>query len=127
MNKFEVIVGNIGSVYGGNNYMQAMAKFSMYVKQSKDGYGRGGNEPVTLMRNGEIRCEYLPPVRCDQCNMVAINGVACHETGCINTNSRYDASEDRWIKQRKCFECGCTVDADDWCCSAEEESQSDSE
>lgn len=47
-----------------------------------------------------------------------INGVFCHETGCPNSHSRYDRESDTWIKQRKCFECGCTVDADDLCCNA---------
>lgn len=56
-------------------------------------------------------------IRCDQCEALMINGVFCHETGCPNTHSRYDAESDMWVKQRKCFECGCTVDADDPCCS----------
>lgn len=47
-----------------------------------------------------------------------IQGVFCHETGCPNSKSRWDPEEGRWVKQRKCFECGCTVDADDPCCSA---------
>ena len=33
-------------------------------------------------------------------------------------SARWDAESGEWIKQRKCFECGCTVDADDPCCSA---------
>lgn len=53
-------------------------------------------------------------ITCSQCVAAMINGVFCHEHGCPNTNSRYDDGE--WIKQRKCFECGCTVDADDDCC-----------
>ena len=54
-------------------------------------------------------------MRCDQCEALMINGVFCHETGCPNTNSRFD--DGVWIKQRECFDCGCTVDADDPCCS----------
>jgi len=57
-------------------------------------------------------------VSCDSCEMLSINGVACHETGCANTHSRWDAESQDWIKQRKCLECGCTVDADDPCCNA---------
>jgi hypothetical protein len=60
-------------------------------------------------------------VYCDQCQMLAINGVACHETGCPNMGARWDRENDCWIVQRECFECGCTVDADDPCCSAVEE------
>lgn len=55
--------------------------------------------------------------RCNQCEALMINGVFCHETGCPNTHSRYDAESGEWIKQRKCFDCGCTIDADDPCCS----------
>jgi hypothetical protein len=58
--------------------------------------------------------------RCNQCEASMINGVFCHESGCPNTRSRYDAESGEWIKQRKCFDCGCTVDADDPCCSDEQ-------
>lgn len=59
MHKFQVIVGNIGTVYSGNNYMQAECKFSRYVKLSKANVGRAAGEPVTLMHNGEPRREYI--------------------------------------------------------------------
>jgi len=55
---FEVIVGNIGTVYRGSNFMQASCKFAEYVKQSKTGYGRARGEDVTLMHNGEPRKEH---------------------------------------------------------------------
>ena len=58
MNKFQVVVGNIGTVYDGNNYMQAQARYAAYVKASKSPHGRAAGEPVTLMHNGDIRCEY---------------------------------------------------------------------
>jgi hypothetical protein len=58
-------------------------------------------------------------VRCDQCEMLSINGTATHETGCPNQNSRWDADRQDWVKQRRCAECGFDVDADDPCCSAE--------
>jgi hypothetical protein len=63
--------------------------------------------------------DYPQPIRCDQCEMLSINGIACHETGCPNMGARWDKESDTWIKQRKCFDCGCTVDADDTCCSGE--------
>jgi len=68
-----------------------------------------------LFKNG--RKPKRVSVHCDQCSMLSINGVACHETGCPNQNSRWDAESESWIKQRKCFECGCTVDADSPCCN----------
>lgn len=58
-------------------------------------------------------------VKCDQCEMLSINGTATHETGCPNQNSRWDADRQDWVKQRRCGECGMDVDADDPCCSAE--------
>ena len=58
-------------------------------------------------------------MRCNSCEALMINGHFCHETGCPNANARYDADSGDWIKQRKCFDCGCTVDADDPCCSEE--------
>jgi len=58
MSKFEVIVGNIGTVYSGNNFMQAQTRYSSYVKDSRANRGRAAGEAVTLIHNGEIRCEY---------------------------------------------------------------------
>jgi len=57
---------------------------------------------------------------CDQCEAAIINGVFCHETGCPNTHSRYDKESGEWIKTRKCFECGFTVDANEPCCQVGE-------
>lgn len=57
--------------------------------------------------------------KCDQCESIVINGLHCHEHGCPNSRSRYDAESGQWIKQRECFTCGYEVDADDPCCDAE--------
>src|SRR5271165_395859 len=57
--------------------------------------------------------DYPQPISCDQCQMLSINGTACHETGCPNMGGRWDVDAQEWCKQRKCFDCGCTVDADD--------------
>lgn len=59
MEKFRVIVGNIGTVYAGNNYMQAMAKFSSYAKDSRNNYGRAAGEGVVLLHDGEIKREHI--------------------------------------------------------------------
>lgn len=63
---------------------------------------------------------------CDQCEMLSINGVACHERGCPNMGARFDAQEARWIKQRECFTCGFMVDRDDPCCDAPFDDSDDS-
>jgi hypothetical protein len=87
---------------------------TIYVNRAKDGY---------LL--GELFCtshESLSPIlrfrmKCNQCQMLQINGVPCHEIGCSNMGARWDKDSGEWIKQRDCFECGCTVDADDLCCN----------
>lgn len=51
--EYEVIVGNIGTVYSGGSISQAKSKFATYVKQSKSDSGRAGGEDVTIMKDGE--------------------------------------------------------------------------
>jgi len=58
---FEVIVGNIGSVYLGKSMKKAKEHYLEYVSQSVSGYGRAGNEPVTLMNNDEPILEHYSP------------------------------------------------------------------
>lgn len=57
-------------------------------------------------------------MKCDQCEMLSINGIACHELGCPNFHARWDEESATWVQQRECFECGCTVDRNEPCCSA---------
>jgi len=53
MNKYQVIVGNIGTVYDGNWAIMAKKVYKEYYEQSKDGYGRAAGESVTLWVYGE--------------------------------------------------------------------------
>lgn len=46
---FEVIVGNIGTVYRGKNYATAELAWKEYAEMSREQYGRAGGEPVTLI------------------------------------------------------------------------------
>lgn len=50
----EVVVGNIGSVYVGDNPSVAEQTYDRYVERSLEGIGRAGAEPVYYMRDGEI-------------------------------------------------------------------------
>lgn len=59
--EYEVVVGNIGTVYEGHNKAAALRYFNTYVKHSKSGYGRAGGEPVTVMMDGDIFMEYVTP------------------------------------------------------------------
>lgn len=63
--KFEVVVGNIGTVYVGKDGKMADKKFNLYTVYSKENLGRAAGEDVTLMNNGEIAKKYLAPRRED--------------------------------------------------------------
>jgi hypothetical protein len=49
-------------------------------------------------------------VSCDQCQMLSINHVACHETGCPNAKKTWAADRKEWILFVECRECGCQVE-----------------
>lgn len=59
--KYQVIVGNIGTVADTDNRRAAFDCFLRYVDNSKSGYGREANEPVTLMEDGNPIHEHCPP------------------------------------------------------------------
>jgi hypothetical protein len=46
--RYEVVVGNIGTVHTGNNKRKATAVFNSYVRDSERGYGRAAGEHVTM-------------------------------------------------------------------------------
>jgi len=50
---YEVLVGNIGTVYSGPLFKQALQDYGEYKRQSMGGYGRASGEPVTLVKDGE--------------------------------------------------------------------------
>jgi hypothetical protein len=58
--KYQVIVGNIGTVYDGNDKQQAILSYQDYQAISLYGPGRGTDEPVTLMEDGEPIAEHNP-------------------------------------------------------------------
>lgn len=61
------------------------------------------------------------PLKCDCCEMLSMNGHACHESGCPNSGKRWDAIDGVWIAVRTCPECGCECDADEECCVFQDE------
>jgi hypothetical protein len=61
MSNYEVIVGNIGTVVETNNPIVARAAYGEYKRQSQSGYGRAANEPVVVLKDGEVDIEYNPP------------------------------------------------------------------
>jgi hypothetical protein len=56
---YEVLVGNLGSVYSGDNDLTARTTFNDYRGQSAKGLGRVAGEDVTIMKNGEPHREYV--------------------------------------------------------------------
>ena len=56
--KYEVTVGNIGSVTLTDNEDEAYKDFSTYLEQSKHGRGRASGESVTLWEDGEPILEH---------------------------------------------------------------------
>jgi hypothetical protein len=58
--QYEVIVGNIGRVHEGGNFIRACGVFVDYMRQSDKGVGRAAGEPVYLMKDGDVRREHTP-------------------------------------------------------------------
>lgn len=56
--RFEVVCGNIGYVYQGDDADAARAIYGSYVTASKSGRGLAGHEPVALSEGGEIIDEH---------------------------------------------------------------------
>jgi hypothetical protein len=58
--RFEVVVGNVGTVHSGGEGMEAVRVFERYRAMSKDGVGRSAGEVVTLVVDGEVEMEFHP-------------------------------------------------------------------
>jgi len=57
--KYQVIVGNIGTVYSGDSKEAAYTHYTEYVDQSKSDYGRAAGEDVTIMCKDEPLEEFV--------------------------------------------------------------------
>ena len=53
----------------------------------------------TQLRDDQGRYINKFRVHCDSCQMLSINGVACHETGCPNMGARWDRANETWVRQ----------------------------
>lgn len=58
-NNYQVIVGNIGTVYSGGSKVIAFETFKEYVQQSKTAHMKVSGETVVLLKNGEIEKEFI--------------------------------------------------------------------
>jgi hypothetical protein len=61
-NTYQVIVGNIGTVYDGGDLKEAHKAFDEYEAQSENGYGRASGESVALFDGEEILREHFGTV-----------------------------------------------------------------
>lgn len=59
--RYEVIVGNLGTVYSGPDRGEAFRRYRDYKSLSKRHEGRAADENVTIMRDGEPVLEYTSP------------------------------------------------------------------
>ena len=74
--RWEVIVGNIGTVYSGSDEKQARKDYRDYVDISRAGAGSAGGEPVTLMRDGEPELEHEGTLSDDDSSETSPSGMA---------------------------------------------------
>lgn len=52
---------------------------------------------------------------CDQCQVIMINGLFCHESGCVNSHKTYNHTERRWVEYIACSQCGYDVELGEVC------------
>ena len=60
---YEVIAGNIGTVYNGPYKDRADAVYNEYKELSKKDYGRAAGENIMILSDGEPIKEYMAPKR----------------------------------------------------------------
>lgn len=59
MKHYQVIVGNIGTVYDGASFIEAKQAYSDYRKQSRANCGRASGESVTMLCDNDIKWEHI--------------------------------------------------------------------
>ena len=57
---YQVIVGNVGQVYSGDDIADAISVYKEYVEASKMDVGRAAGEDVVLMGGDNIIDEHIP-------------------------------------------------------------------
>jgi hypothetical protein len=60
-------------------------------------------------------------MRCDQCQILSINGLACHEIGCPNTWKTWIEDRQEWVFVLRCFYCGFPVEEGTICSCRDKE------
>jgi len=96
----------------GQDGIDLIAEVSKLAPGERFAWG-GGAEPLY-----EAVAVWQDVPKCDQCQMANINGVNCHETGCMNSKKTWVADQG-WVLFLKCRECGCDVEEGAECCEIE--------
>jgi len=65
--RYEVIVGNIGTVYQGSSKLFALRRFNEYRNLSDIGYGRASEESITMLTDDEITAEHIGAQELREC------------------------------------------------------------
>jgi hypothetical protein len=80
---YEVIVGNIGTVYHGGDVEEATALYMEYAEQSELATGRASGEDVILIGDNEIILEYIGRLSAqadcipEYCSAMTCRGCTC--------------------------------------------------
>ena len=84
--RYQVIVGNIGTVIDTNSFIEANMVYSGYRKLSREGVGRAAYEQVTLLKDNEPKYEHFPDT-CWGCEIVFGIGVSDSKCSLKNENT----------------------------------------
>jgi hypothetical protein len=60
MSKYQIVVGNIGTVYDGNNWSHAYGDWRAYCDMVELPHGRSSGEAVALFIDGELEQQFIP-------------------------------------------------------------------
>lgn len=60
--KWQIIVGNLGTVLDTDNGFKVNTEFAQWKGIVNNATGRAAGETVTIMRDGEVHREYTPKI-----------------------------------------------------------------
>lgn len=92
MHTYEVVVGNVGTIYAGTNAFKALQAYGSYKKASQAECGRADGD-IIIFKDGEVWCEYRG--KCHICFYCGVpEGSAMPETGiCCIGHLWYDFTQ----------------------------------
>ena len=76
----EILVGNIGTVFEGEDVYAAYDVWCDYKKQASSLHGRASMETVTYLVDGEIRLEFSPELDLSTDQLAKLHGLTTFDT-----------------------------------------------